>query len=470
MFTSYPSEDLADVLLDHHLLPTARWLLGTETTLSSEYLLPQAANSNWECALAVWYLLDLYPKLDKDDALRAQIQSKVPATISWMVHRTLPEDLGQSWEHVTWDTAICIRSVLRAVGCFPKAFSNSEQQLIDATAVNVMAWMFDRFAHWNTDVLYPFGPADVAQICDATVYLAGVNRRLLDRAATMANEASVEVVLERMVMYLMAQSEQKALAVVSGPAIQPHAFWGDVFQSSEVAEALVGYLGFVSTSQFKGSCDISLVRRCRAAVVDVFRYLEDHQADGRWGGHAETCRAMQAYLRCSTAIPEISPQPEVVLKGIRWMCDPKQAFDDGSFLHTTYATVFYALALWQVYDTWPPAGDAVIHVYDRALWATAVHSSVERGRRLELEIQCAHLSDDAEVQRRRYGRLRRSGQAAVGFAVTVFLAVIVSNLVGLTAIHNPIHIKTDGDIAGYLVLVAALAIAAGGAAYKLDWD
>jgi hypothetical protein len=327
-FFEVPGRSLRDILLDWYLVPAARWLVGAST---SDYLLPQAAGSSWECALAIDYLLDLRGELANEPQLADLIPHKVSQTARWMLEQRVrePND-GTSWESVTWDTAVCIRALMRTINELPEQFSGVEQEQFTKGSVSGVRWLIDRFRAWDIAVMYPYGPADVAQILETLLYvtnaapdmLTGLDLLVADESKAPWKGANV---IDEIAAYLIAAEDDLAdVSVDPKGKVEALSFWADCFQSGEVIDCLTSYLLHCTRPEVRA--------QCQEHVIAGIRYFERQQVDGKWGSHADTCRALYGYLRATHAIPTARQENHVVMKALRWMCDEKQTFRDGSSL------------------------------------------------------------------------------------------------------------------------------------------
>lgn len=231
---------------------------------------------------------------------------------------------------------------------------------------------------------------------------------------------SFDEVLDEMARLVIAMMEVAETTAVDGNFRT--CFWVDAFNTAEVLEGLSAYVGYCEA---RATGRPGHFRQCREAVIEAIRYLETSQVDGTWGGVADTCGTLLGYLRVVAQTDRVGFEDHVVFKALRWMCDEKQALDDGSFLHTTYVTVFYALAIWEAYSVWPLGHRTTPEVYDIALWSTPVQSTQERSHRLELQIRL----EDTEAALGRLAQRRKNTIASLIAAATAGAMVVVGLLV-----------------------------------------
>lgn len=446
---------LKAVLLERFLSPAAKWLLGPS---DSPYLLPQAANSSWECALAMWYLLDLRTALADDESLKQEIPPKTAQTARWVLDRAeRSADGTMHWDGVTWDTAVCARSVLRVLREFPHSFSDSEQELGREVCASALEWLLARFEVWDHRIIYPYGPADVAQILETLLYVQREWPQLLNVESGPLTE--VPEAIDDIAAYLLAAKDEMAVGRHQSQAPEALAFWSDFFQSGEVIDCLSQYARFVDVADRRASCE--------EHVFHCIRYFELNQVNGQWGAHVDTCRALYGYLRATHAIPAARQENHIVLKALRWMCDDKQTFSDGSFLHSSFVTVFYVAALWEAYAHWPLAERSVGEVYDVALWSAPVRATEERGLRLALEIERERLLTTQARTKRRFKDLRRHFLGTLVAIVVAVVGTALSVVLGVLDVSVSAE-EPEVTFSYFAVVVAAVGALAGYAARSGD--
>lgn len=467
-----PNRPLRNQLFEEYLVKTAEWLLGPN---NSPYLLAQAGNSNWECALSINYLLFIYEKIDEDqweyNELQEKIEQHVPQTVSWMANqvketshkgeetvrwgnndekgRQLGEETAH-WDDVTWDTAVCVRASLQTLDEFPDQFSSKQQQEIENTAERALRWLAYTFTHWEESVIYSYGPADVAQILITASIVHNRSPDLLSSSIEEYYDES-EQFIEDIVQYLITYSQDIELNFDTKD--ETVSYWGDPFQSAEVIDALTKYISEVDKGNLRES---ELSKDCLENIYGCLMYIEFQQEEGKWGSHSDTCRTLYAYLRATTRIEDIEPEHHITFKAVRWVCDEKQTFDDGSYLHTMFLTVFYALALQEAYNNWPLAERPAIEVLDQAMWSAPVRSSQERGQRLQLEIQYDDMEDEYTRTQNRFAL----SAGIAGFSFVVLGSIAVGGFLGWISVGS-ISITDLLTYYGAVVLVLGLAITSG---------
>lgn len=103
--------------------------------------------------------------------------------------------------------------------------------------------------------------------------------------------------------------------------------------------------------------------------------------------------------------PLIVPEIHTIFKAFRWMCDEKQIFSDGSFLHKMFLTIFYSLALVEVYRYWQLRDNTIEKIYDDVLWFSPVRTTPERSKRLSTELENINLRENMKDEIEKYKNL-----------------------------------------------------------------
>lgn len=465
-----PDNSLQDQLFEEYLVKTSRWLLRGG---DSESLLAKAGNSNWECAMSMNYLLFIHEEISAErenyEGLKHNIRQSLPRTVDWMIKQVKEpkENIENTkydsnemvhWDGVTWDTAVCIRGSLQTLDRFSDEFSSKRRKDIQTTAKKVkttakkaLKWLVFKFNSWEDSVMYSYGPADVAQILITACVVHERYPDLINSAIDDFYDCPDEFIQE-IIEYLTTISKEYDIDDQNKNV----PYWGDPFQSAEVIDSLTKYISKVEEGKYNKN---EMYRDCQKKVNGCMMYIEDIQEDGKWGTHSDTCRTLYAYLRATNRVEDVESEPHIIFKSVRWICDEKQTFDDGSYLHTMYLTVFYALALEQTYKFWPLAREPVIKVLDKALWSAPVRSSQERGQRLQLEIEYDNLESR---QVRTQNRMALS-VGFLSFSAILLFSVIVSLWLNWIQIGD---VKTTNLLTYYSAFVLVIGITTTSVIYK----
>jgi hypothetical protein len=331
---------------------------------------------------------------------------------------------------------------------FPSNFTKQEKAEIHEIAKQALMWLNYRFTKWEQEIKYPFGPADIAQILITSLYVKNYYPsvfRELKRILEPLNRAIVN--------YLLVQAMQAVEMRLEDGSSAKFVWWGDYFQTAEVLESLALYYDDLkhSADREEKSFKIGLEK----AIFDACMYIERTQQDGMWGTHVDTIRILYTYLRVSTLVPKLSCQPHLVFKALRWICDEKQCFADGSFLHTMFLTIFMAPTLIAVHDYWPLADKLIIQVYDDALWSSPVQGSIERIRCFQAETEVSTLKNALETLKERLSSMKKLLKTVALTLVMLGMVLYVGSLSKLLTFA--ISVKAEGLLAMLPIVVIYVA-------------
>ncbi len=405
------------VLIRNYLCPVAKWLFGS----GPDRLLAQESNSAWEAALSLIYLIrfsDLLKRFEiteQDSPALNSIERKCLQTADWLcsIARHVSDD-ELSWENVTWDTATVIRALFVIKHHFGDALPAKQKTSIDAAIKKGLLWLLRRFAMWRRTVKYPFGPADIASIAVCLAEGRQNFPKLVNDVCKTAfsDEQPRDQIWIRALRdiseYLLLQATIPK-NVIDADTLQHlgPCWWDDFFTTSEALEALGEYLRIADQTIKERKDHEELVERVRKALISAACFFEQSQADGMWGSHIDTIKVLYIYLKLPSYIETSSRKDDLVsnelhiaFKAMRWICDSKQFFSDGSIMHTMFLTVFASHTLLEIADHWPPASRQISDLYDDVVWAAPVRISAEKIERtriaLELERNIRLRTDEKE--------------------------------------------------------------------------
>lgn len=437
----YSGRTLRSILVDDYLVRTADWMLTGGSRLHA-----LMGNSHWEAALEIEFLVGLLKHLGNDDKLAVRVKTAVSEGLTWLIsERTTTADNICHWDGVTWDTAVVLRCILDALH-MNIAIPGATRESIEQLTVHAFSWLLKRFIQWPKEVKYPFGDADIAQILTTGVAIQTMNPEVMKRAHSflrkMLPDDTLEDPLGRLCEFLTSRRTQ----------LDEHpntCIWEDFFQTAEVLESLTEYYNVLSASR---STDQEKLTELRGCIFCTIHSFEIGQCRGMWGTHADTCRALYSYLKCSQQMG-VEPQDHIVFKALRWVCDEKQVFEDGSFLHTSFITTFFALAVLQACENWTLSGKSILAIYDDVVWHMEASSSTERGLRLEIENKKRAL--EAAVSQIRV-QLQNSRRIIASLCVTGGLAVaaILSSSLGRAKVGDVGFLAIF--VTGFLSLIVAI--------------
>lgn len=428
-----------DELLVEYILPAASWFMRDP---SSAYLLPQASGSAWECSLAIEYLLSISRAGLFDSALQPTVDTRTVATARWMMQQLRTDGVaGRHWDGAPWDTAVVLRAVLHTWDAYASSFSAAEVVAIESAVKDVILWLGMRVSGWGAETRYWGGPPDLAQVLYTLIDVSERDPSIIRAIESKLGYPAEKSLIDDAARMLLSMVET-GLRLAPDDSQVKVSFWVDAFNSSEVIDALSKYVDFRESRL--GWAKVSYEGAAKKHIIQCIRFIECTQSQGSWGGVADTCGTLYGYMAVMRRMKRSDHQDHVIFKGLRWMCDVNQSFDDGSFVHSTYVTVFYALALWEIYSGWPLAGRPGSEVYDVSLWKMPNVVSSERSVLLEMEILHDELGREYEGLKRSVGEAeanRRSMYIGLGVFTAVLFVVWAS---GSLSVDTTMEIKDAG--------------------------
>jgi hypothetical protein len=472
------SDNFQVVLIRGYLCPVAKWLFGA----GPDRLLAQESNSAWEAALSVIYLLRFADILkrsgisDADAPALDSIERKCLQTADWLcsIARHVSDD-ELSWENVTWDTATVIRAFFIIKQHFGDTLPERQRSSIDAAIKKGLLWLLRRFAIWHRTVKYPFGPADIASIA---VCLAEGRRNFpktvndVCKAALGDEKGSDHLwirALRDISEYLLLQ------ATTPKDAIDPEGlqhlgpcWWDDFFTTSEALEALGEYVLAAQNTAKEQKEHGALVEQVRRALISAACFFERCQVDGMWGSHIDTIKVLYIYIKLPTYLAGankrdglISNEMHVAFKAVRWICDSKQFFSDGSILHTMFLTIFAAHTLLQIADNWPPALKQISDLYDDVVWAAPVRVSAEKIERTRIALELERVSRDRDHEKTYFENELQDSSYEIGSAraqnrtilltiAWIILGCSIAILFDVVEINTAFKMKSANDLFAFL--------------------
>lgn len=425
-----PNESLKAVIRHSYIKPLVIWLLGNR----QDQILAQESNSNWESALTLDFFIeaiDIFRKYHEEEEICQSIETICPKIARWLISNRI--DISEEyccWDHVTWDTSVVIRVLLNCLKRFRSDFNRQEINTILRNARKSVKWLNHRFMSWDQEVKYPFGPADVAQILITGQFIKKNYPRLFRSQSMILNTLHKSIVI-----YLLEEASQNVDIRIEDGSIEKSTWWGDYFQTAEVLESLAIYYDDLKNSKNKEEKDLKI--RVEKAIFYTCKYIESTQKDGLWGTHVDTIRTLYTYIKVCWLVPKVICQSHLVFKALRWICDEKQRFQDGSFLHTMFLTIFMAPALVTVHNEWPQSTKSVLEIYDEALWYSPILAGVERLRRFDAETKISDLEEKLE-------RFKKSTLSRGKWVKSIVLTMLMLGLfVFLGFLYNALKISVS---------------------------
>lgn len=417
------TNQLRTELIKQYLIPSIDWLADSYDKASTT-VLPTKLGNLWETAYVILCLLRSKNIIESNIGFKGDYVKRISDSVDFLLDRVREDRDTANWDGGLYDTAVVIRALIEYLRIYPEGTNATRSSaLIDKSLI----WLFKEVREWETE-RYSLGLADLSQTLRAILQWEEF-RQEIDINTFLKNhgidfrERADDFVAELIIKQLSFDDsiskidkdisdidraisvEKNKFEIKKKPPID---FQSDIWNTSEAILGLTGYF-------FRRKENTNLIPRINDVLQQSIRFLETEHTDGKWGLPDVTSLALMAYLRGYSTAGSIEPEPHIVFKTIRWLCDSKQRFSDGSILHSTNHTIFFSLALIEVFNSWLSVGSvrdiSVIDIYDYVLWQMPARTTVERAKRLETEAKLAQEKSFRGVTEKQYSqvllRLRR---------------------------------------------------------------
>lgn len=442
-FYEFSDNIFRDELFNEYIIPVAKWFMVDDKP--SGYLLPQASGSYWECSLAIDFLLCI-SGINNQYELNRLIEPKVVNTTRWIVDSLLEEGQDEmSWDSAPWDTAVALRSVINCINQYQKSFTDEEKRKVDSYTAKIVRWLIKQGINWKSAEGYL--TADSTDLAVTLSVLIQVKKQY-DKNYFIQEKIEIDKVIQSIVSMLLQCANTEI--VETNTNIKPEN-WGSVFNIGEVICGLSSYVLFAEED------DMNLKKATQDAILSGIKFIEKIQGNGGITNNsvADSCGILWSYLATLKAFPEYDHDDIMVFKSLCWMCDSNKVLVDGSFLHTSYATVFYALSLVEAYETWELGRKPTNEVYHMVVWLNPNIETTERARRLDLELK--QKNSNEEIIGLKY--LLMSKNALFNTAlIIIFLLIIVTAILHVCGAVKISIIFLDYSLIFSILSVAVIVI------------
>lgn len=483
------NKELKDIVFEDYLLKAAFWLLGKDRNK----LLTREYNDIWETGYCILLfdnfkkiIIDKIADLNNNSCLNREelkkinnykgilslIQLKTKNAGVWLIKQKNTDSKYTNWDKVTWDTSIVCRSLIILLND-DNIDINVKIQILDDVS-NSIRWLHYRFKKWDEEIKYPFGPADIAQILITITSLGNIKENnfseIIDKkiAEYQINLIDFSIAI---IEYLL---KMKCESIITHFGEKSNCiYWNDLFTTAEVIESLALFDDFILNlikKKSESTLKISIEQESKykimhkevlTSIIGAMNYIEHGHNDGIWGSHMDTLRVLISYVKVKDYIHDVdlNPEPHIVFKALRWICDEKQVFADGSLNHVIFFTLFYFQSLIEVYNRWSLAKKQVGYLYDDILWYTTLRTTPERMKRLSMEIANTELIIKLETVEKKLGNTNKIQSLFIGIIISIILTLFIGLYLGSISIST--HFGKDGasyDIFSYLIAFIVISI------------
>lgn len=447
-FYEFGEKIFRDELWSEYILPVAHWFLhGSEP---AGYLLPQYSGSIWECSLSIDFLCKLYDQSSIDDELKKLIKVKVINTVRWLISELRNEEGvdGLSWDSAPWDSAVALRSLIFCMDKFQREFTEDERKKFNKAAISVCKWLMIQNKNWKAPEGYL--TADTTDLAVTLSVLIMVCQKFPSEYFELEDELLQKESIEataRMLIQCVDQSGDDSDYKLDN--------WGSCFNIGEVICGLSSYILWD-----KGQAEIKF-KATRLILAGLKRIELEQQNNGGITNNnvADSCGITWCYLVASKAVGVFEHDDTMIFRTLCWMCDSNKVMKDGSFLHTSYATVFYALSLIEIYETWELGKKSTNEVYHVIVWTNPNSEIIERAKRLDMEMDIQRFQEEADKLLKKIQKRFTLCCVIVAFFISVIITIIVIGVTGNLSISYSVNNVNDSLIVSEVAIAVPIGIA-----------
>ncbi len=427
---------LAETIKTQYLMDALKWIGDFRDPLSTNLLGAKTGNI-WGVGYGLLCLLKSRHTFFSDDEFPGDFDTKAHNAVRFLLDKA---SFGQhycNWDDNIWDTSVVCRALLHYLDIYPTCVDRGK--IVDFCG-KAMRWLYNQ-AETSDIRRYSLGMPDSSQML-RTFVLA---KSLIQRDDAISAHFPLDDAIQALVNEIIHSVEVKN-QLYEGESEEIAVWDDDVFSTSDVIISLSRYIQVERSLISQSNPD--RWNEIFTLLQSAIRYLELEQVDGRWGIEETTTITLQAYVLGNSIMGEDqSPEPHIVFKAIRYLCDPKTVFSDGSIAHKLEPTIYMIQAFLEVLENWELPNDIIaeksVHeLYDFIIWNTPTRSTHERVRRMKIQSEASLL----RIQNNRANEIiRKMGTmiirwrtiaflfawGLIGYAISFSLKFIVSNNSGL---------------------------------------
>jgi hypothetical protein len=398
---------LRSELRDVYLCEALEWLISS-TDGDSDSIKSVANDNPWETAYCVITILRSRQYLLDTSSYRPIYDQKVEHAIQYLISKVQGDDERISLDKNPYDTSLTIQALLLFCETFPL---NQETKKIRSGKIIIRAlkWVLAFLGLWLVD-------RTVGELDDIAQCLIAV---------MMASQASPSIKMDKEGPLILHHVINELL--ILNAEVEEQNYSESIYVSSYVLIALLDYLNAYPNTDLRKNI-VKTIRYEIAALEK--RFLKN------WDQPPDTALALQLYiLVASDKYIEHDSLPEIIFQSFRWLCDPKQRYQNGSIQRSVHYTALFTNSIIAALGC--SKIDYILDklitlLYDYILGQTTYRETLDRSAvaRLRLDIQQVKENHEKSIDDR--DKIRRSLNIILALNIWV-LAIIFFFLSGIVS-------------------------------------
>lgn len=311
------NESLKKELIDSYLVNAVEWLTGPPTK-GKKTLRAVSADNPWETALSITSILNGKKLLQNKHFYRDEYDTAIDEGVEYLIYSVIGDQSSASWDQNPFDTGLAIYAL---VAYTKESKVSKYDDCIDTKNIikRGISWIINYAQEWMQD--HTIGEIDDISVCI--------------RAIIKAEEAFPEI------QYLNQHPELVHTVIKE---ILTHAtkkdsclHWSDLYSSAYILILLQEYI------------DVYPEENSQLNIIDNMRYTLNHleqSFSGNWEQPPDTALTLLSYMK-SGIHSSINHDvlPEIVYLCLRWLCDSKQCYSNGSIQRSIHYTSLFVDAI-----------------------------------------------------------------------------------------------------------------------------
>lgn len=379
---------LAEIIKTKYLKDALKWVGDFRDPLSSNLLGTKTGNI-WGVGYGLLCLLKSRQIYLTDGEFPGDFDTKAHNALQFLLDKASFGQHHCNWDDNIWDTSVVCRALLYYMNTYPE---NSEKSKVFEICCKAVQWLYHQ-VETRSSKRYSLGIPDLSQMLRTFLLVKKLakSENCTKEQSPLVN-FSLDDAIHELVSELIHSAEVKN-QLYDGESEKIVIWDDDVFATADAIISLSRYIQFEKPSKDQSAQWNEIITLFQPAL----RFLELEQVDGKWGIEETTTIALQAYILGYKTIGEDQlPEPHIVFKAIRYLCDPKTVFSDGSIAHKMEPTIYMILAFLELLENWKLPNNiltekSVHELYDYIIWNTPTRSTHERVKRMQIQSEASIL-------------------------------------------------------------------------------